>query len=498
MLWQDVIQGDAKWSAQAGDCLALMPLMPAKSVDLVCFSPPYEDVRDYAEIKKTARRGQEWVNWIVQVFWQCERICRGPVVCVCEGKTRNFRYSATPILLMSDLHRAGFHLRKPPVFYRHGISGSGGPDWFRNDYEFIVCTTPPGKLIYSDNTACGKPPKYGPGGAMSYRTKSGKRKNAVGGAQGAKYKKGDKVAPGDRQYKPPAIANPGNVIKCRVGGGLMGDKFAHENEAPYPEQLPERFVRSFCPPAYCHSCGFVVGSSYHEEAKVQTLPKGVQDARLPPQKIILHEGVLPGDGGKKSDKEGGVRILPVADTAYEAQSARKVLQQDVLGQMDSKPTSGKVRDNEGLCDAVPSGPSECGTSRVCDGASGGDGKEIEKASPKGRSRTSQKRKQVGQSDREPRIEVGRSAHQRALEGEEEKPVRVPEMRLYGSNAEECPKCRAKAVLPGIVLDPFCGSGTTIKVALVSGRRAIGIDLRPSQVDVCERRMAAITPDMFNQ
>jgi DNA modification methylase len=47
-------------------------------------------------------------------------------------------------------------------------------------------------------------------------------------------------------YKPPAKANPGNVIHCKVGGGLLGSPLAHENEAPFPEQLAEFFVRSFC------------------------------------------------------------------------------------------------------------------------------------------------------------------------------------------------------------------------------------------------------------
>jgi DNA modification methylase len=33
-----------------------------------------------------------------------------------------------------------------------------------------------------------------------------------------------------------------------VGGGRIGDLLAHENEAPFPEQLAEFFVLSFCPP----------------------------------------------------------------------------------------------------------------------------------------------------------------------------------------------------------------------------------------------------------
>jgi hypothetical protein len=49
-------------------------------------------------------------------------------------------------------------------------------------------------------------------------------------------------------YLPPALANPGNVIKCKVGGNLLGHPLAHENEAPFPLLLAEFFVRSFCPP----------------------------------------------------------------------------------------------------------------------------------------------------------------------------------------------------------------------------------------------------------
>jgi tRNA/tmRNA/rRNA uracil-C5-methylase (TrmA/RlmC/RlmD family) len=49
-------------------------------------------------------------------------------------------------------------------------------------------------------------------------------------------------------YVPPVLANPGNVVECNVGGGLMGSQLAHENEAPFPEKLAEAFVLSFCPP----------------------------------------------------------------------------------------------------------------------------------------------------------------------------------------------------------------------------------------------------------
>jgi len=44
---------------------------------------------------------------------------------------------------------------------------------------------------------------------------------------------------------------------------------------------------------------------------------------------------------------------------------------------------------------------------------------------------------------------------------------------------------------GTVLDPFCGSGTTLKVALLHGRNAIGIDARKSQVELTELRIEEV-------
>lgn len=240
-----------------GDCLEAMRAMPAASVDLVFTSPPYEAARTYGIEFKL--KGQEFVDWCVERYLECLRVSKGLVAWVIEGQTRQFRYSASPLLLMADLHRKGVHLRKPPVYRRDGIPGSGGPDWLANKYEFIVCATNGGKLPWSDNTAMGHPPKYGPGGAMSNRLSSGARVNqwgAVGGPGSGNGTGGQR--PSHRLQRGnekgsaasvPVLANPGNIINCgAVGGGNMGSEFSHENEAPFPEKLAEFFIRSFCPP----------------------------------------------------------------------------------------------------------------------------------------------------------------------------------------------------------------------------------------------------------
>lgn len=272
------------------DCLEWMKEQKDNSVDMTFGSPPYEDARTYGIDFKL--KGDEWVQWMADIACESVRISSGLVAFVVEGKTRKFSYSATPVLLMAELVKRGVTLRKPPVFHRIGIPGSGGPDWLRNDYEFIVCATSGGKLPWSDNTAMGHPPKWAPGGEMSHRLTSGSRVNQWGhsidsGAivqdekggpvrsrgkrpshmainatepkavaylngelpQGAKlHTKNNGSEMRVQAYVPPKKANPGNVIHCKVGGGLMGSKLAHENEAPFPEKLAEFFVMSFCPP----------------------------------------------------------------------------------------------------------------------------------------------------------------------------------------------------------------------------------------------------------
>jgi hypothetical protein len=258
------------------DTLDWSKKQPDKSIDLVFCSPPYEDARTYGIGFKL--RDKAWIDWAAERFVEHVRICRGLVCWVVEGKTRNYQWSATPARLMARLHRLGVKLRKPPIFQRVGIPGSGGPDWLRNDYEFVVCASH-GKLPWSDNTAMGKPPKCPPGGAPSHHSRDGRinrpRLHSKGGNSG-----GAKTI---RQYKPPVNANPGNLfqevyqftaaeliellgtalaggdaMKHIVGGGVMGSKLAHKNEAPFPESLAEAFIRSFCPPGglvYDPFCG---------------------------------------------------------------------------------------------------------------------------------------------------------------------------------------------------------------------------------------------------
>lgn len=237
----DVLAGRAQYAIVCGDSHALCRELhlgcrvgDRKPFDLSLTSPPYEDRRTYGIGFNL--KGEDWVRWACERFTAQYRATRGLTAWVVEGFTDDRMWSASPAMMMADLHRSGVRLRKPPIYMRRGIPGSGGNDWWANLYEFIVCASH-GKLPWSDATAFGEPPKFPQGGAMSNRTREGQRINKS---------KGNRP---DRKRPMPKLANPGNIIDCgAVGGGRMGSDLAHENEAPFPLMLAERFVRSFCPP----------------------------------------------------------------------------------------------------------------------------------------------------------------------------------------------------------------------------------------------------------
>lgn len=47
---------------------------------------------------------------------------------------------------------------------------------------------------------------------------------------------------------------------------------------------------------------------------------------------------------------------------------------------------------------------------------------------------------------------------------------------------------------GLVIDPFCGSGTTLVAAVAAGRRALGIDRHPDAVRIARERLAETVSD----
>jgi hypothetical protein len=221
-------------TVERADALEWLASLPADSADLLLTSPPYSSARLYLENGEDlgiARDTEEWVKWMVEVCHAARRACKGLCAFVVEGRTRDYRYNCGPFLLAADLHRADFHLRKPPVYRRVGIPGSGGPDWLRNDYEPVVCFTRGGKLPWSDNTAMGHPPRWAPGGAMSSRLSDGSRVNKWGGSgkNTFRMKDGSIVRQTGEASRPPESAA---ADEPEGDAGLFGDAEGPPAKAP--------------------------------------------------------------------------------------------------------------------------------------------------------------------------------------------------------------------------------------------------------------------------
>jgi hypothetical protein len=226
-----------QWSVEQADALEWLKSLPADSVNLVFGSPPYASQRKYLENGadlNIARGVDDWVSWMADVSEACLRVCTGLVAFVVDGATKKFAWDAAPALLVAELHKRGVTLRKPPIYHRVGIPGSGGPDWWRSDYEWVVCATRGGKLPWSDNTATGSPPKWQPGGAMSYRNAEGQRKNAIPRFGSSEIE--TKVRDANISYAPPKLANPGNVGRPRPPASSS----YHGRHRPLPATFFER------------------------------------------------------------------------------------------------------------------------------------------------------------------------------------------------------------------------------------------------------------------
>lgn len=255
-----------------------------KTFDLVIGSPPYVDARDYLEDGVNlgiSRECEEWVSWMLDVTAEALRVSKGLALWVVAGVTRGRNYQPAPEGLLWEWWKRGgeCHCLRPVIWHRVGIPGSGGDEWFRADTEYVLAFKRPGKLPWADNTANGHPPKWAPGGEMSHRLSDGTKRNQWGGnakSGGSRKADGARQAPGRpshrletdlngkglvnkaagerghngeiQAYLPPVLANPGNLLHTTVGGNQLGSPLAHDNEAPYPEDVPAWFVVSHCPP----------------------------------------------------------------------------------------------------------------------------------------------------------------------------------------------------------------------------------------------------------
>jgi hypothetical protein len=258
--------GDRSYLFHQGDAEHL-PL-EHQYVDFTMGSPPYMDCRTYEEGGSDpgiARDCREWVEWMLEVSREAVRVTRGAVLWVVAGKTKGRNYQPGPEGLIWKWYEEGGYQQVPLYWHKVGVPGK--QPWFRKDVEYIIALKGRPKLPWLDVLANGQPPIWGPGGEMSYRHTDGTRRNQWGRSgtgKRADRRKDGSIGRAERpshviatmgearaagSYVPPVVCNPGNLIQgIPVGGGLLGWRGAHDNEAPFPQKLAEWLIRSLCPP----------------------------------------------------------------------------------------------------------------------------------------------------------------------------------------------------------------------------------------------------------
>jgi len=213
---------------QQGDALSLLRRMPDGAVDLVMGSPPYACRGDRYDGLRRKWDASEWVEWMALITAECARVSRHWVVWVVNSAVHKGRYLPACEGLIWETYKHGYaHPERPCIWHKNAVPTRCGR-WFSNDWEFVVafrCQTD----AYFDPATVVTPLKYRNGGAFRQRGTDGQRK--AGGA----YPKGDKRTTAT------------DVFRVTVGGGHMGSDLACENEAPYPEGLPDRFIPVLCP-----------------------------------------------------------------------------------------------------------------------------------------------------------------------------------------------------------------------------------------------------------
>lgn len=272
------------YQIEQADCIEWLDAQVADSIDLVLGSPPYMDARTYGI--GAVYTCQEWVDWMLRVTEAAVRASKGLVLWVCSGVQRDKCYWPGCEGLAWEWWKRGNHLWRPCIWWKvdkqeggGGIPGSGGKQWLRNDWEYVLAFKKEGWLPWADPLVMGHEPVYDrAGGEMSNRRANGSRANddpwdkrgrgnsLCGRKQNGEKNLGTAKTSGIsrrqkgvknradeenvQRHPMPKVANPGNciIVKARVGGNHMGDTLCHENEAPFPEDLAEFFVRSFCPP----------------------------------------------------------------------------------------------------------------------------------------------------------------------------------------------------------------------------------------------------------
>jgi site-specific DNA-methyltransferase (adenine-specific) len=203
------------------DCLEWMKGQEKDSFALVVGSPPYPEKGERYIGGRKKWSTDDWVAWMLDVTTEAVRLSTGMVLWVVNGSVREGRYLPACEGLAWEWYKRGGWSDRSLIWHKNAPPNR--KDWFGNDWEFVLAFKGAGSHPPFNWEAIAEPPKYSAGGRFRQRATNGERR--LGG-----------------EYPKNPLARPRDVLRFTVGGGHLGSKLAHENEAPFPEGLVRHLI----------------------------------------------------------------------------------------------------------------------------------------------------------------------------------------------------------------------------------------------------------------
>lgn len=210
---------------RVGNSLDVVKTLPDNLVDLTVTSPPYPGKTQRYADDSQVMMVSNWIEFMCQVTQQLVRVTDGMVIIVVDNPVRDGRYIPAAEELMCRLSDESTIVVERPIIWEKNAPPNRGDVWFSHTYELILAFTKPNAKRVWNWESIATPPKYKSGGRFRQRNSKGER---VLGSE----------------YPTNPLTRPRDIVKVTVGGGQMGSPLAHENEAPFPENLANIFVKA--------------------------------------------------------------------------------------------------------------------------------------------------------------------------------------------------------------------------------------------------------------
>ena len=233
--------------------------------------------------------------------------------------------------------------------------------------------------------------------------------------------------------------------------------------------------------AICNTCGFVVESPYN--IRRSTTNETVCELREIDRVASEEKEVLQPTMLREAQQDYTRQDMPSVQEDIQAEVQQAVaMQQALCPQMDSETqrvVQGMVQDNQGVHSGLCAKTSTSAQGGLCNATSARNGRGVGSPPDPIRDSSSPEWNQGRQQAREPS-----SNEQVQPRCREESSILcdMPSLQTGVPDPWPCPRCGSSDWMtrpitsPSIVLDPFCGSGTTGMVAIKHGREFVGLDL----------------------